>query len=106
MPGEVRAVLSSKGCLEREADFAAIRDQPLPSDAGSEPHLGQRLSSLALPLPQGQPASPAIGNISGKTFRIEPNDAGVQSVSFHFQRQACPFTLTDAKGSHSIKCGL
>jgi len=84
----------------------AIKEQPLPSDTPAEAQLRQKLASLALPLPQGQPASPVIGSISGKTFRIEPNDAGVQSVSFRFQRQACTFTLTDTKGSHSIKCGL
>jgi CubicO group peptidase (beta-lactamase class C family) len=84
----------------------AIKEQLLPADTHSEAQLKQKLASLLLPLPQGRSASPLIGSISGKAFKIEPNDAGVQSVALRFEKQACTFTLTDSKGSHSIKCGL
>jgi len=108
----VIVITSETDSMQGEMDLVwqyllpAIKEQPLPADAHSEAQLKQKLASLALPLPQGQPTSPVTGNISGNTFKIEPNDAGVQSVSLHFRRQACTFTLTDAKGSHSIKCGL
>jgi CubicO group peptidase (beta-lactamase class C family) len=83
----------------------AMKEKTLPPDEKSQSRLKRRLSSLALLPPKGQASSPLAARISGKRFKIGDNEAGVQSVSFNFQSNACVFTLTDPTGDHPIKCG-
>ncbi|HEY1661190.1 MAG TPA: serine hydrolase [Verrucomicrobiae bacterium] len=83
----------------------AMKDGPLPPDPASQAQLKQTLASLALIPPKSQPISPIAGQISGKEFIIDGNP-NVHSVSFKFHSDACKFTLTDARGGHSITCGL
>ena len=84
----------------------AMQDTALPADRGAQAHLGRQLASLALPLPKAWAASPTAHRISGKTFQIEPNDAGVHSVSFRFPSQTCTFCLTYKNGQYAVHCGL
>jgi CubicO group peptidase (beta-lactamase class C family) len=84
----------------------ALKDTVLPADREAQAQLGHTLASLALPPPKARPASPTADRIWGKTFQIEPNAAGVRSVSFRFPREACIFHLTDAEGSCAVRCGL
>jgi hypothetical protein len=84
----------------------AMKDNALPADAPSEAQLKQKLTSLALPLPMAQPASLTAARISGQSFQIESNAAGVRTVRFDFRRDACNFTLTDGNGEYPVKCGL
>jgi len=107
-----------------------IKDTALPADPEAQDQLKHKLASLALPLAQGQAASPRANGISGKIFQIEPNDAGVRSVSFifpqepatfefdasatlngqsatfHFPPKTCTFYLTDGNGRYAVHCGL
>jgi CubicO group peptidase (beta-lactamase class C family) len=84
----------------------AMKDNVLPADAPSEAQLKQKLLSLALPPPMAQAASPTAARISGKSFQIESNTAGVRTVRFDFRRDACTFTLADANGEYPVRCGL
>jgi CubicO group peptidase (beta-lactamase class C family) len=84
----------------------AMNDNALPAAPSSEAQLKQKLASLALPLPTAQPDSPTAARISGKRFQIDSNGAGVRSVRFDFDPEACTFTLTDANGDYPIRCGL
>jgi CubicO group peptidase (beta-lactamase class C family) len=84
----------------------AMQDGPVPADEATQDRLRQKIAALALPLPKGKPDSPLAGKISGKTFKIESNSGGAQSVSLRFQDDACSFTLSDDKGEYPIKCGL
>lgn len=84
----------------------AIQDITLPTDPEAQAQLGRELGSLALPLPHGNAASPVADKISANKFQIEPNAAGVQTVSFLFQREDCTFTLTDGNGQNAVRCGL
>ncbi|MGP8200957.1 MAG: serine hydrolase domain-containing protein [Limisphaerales bacterium] len=84
----------------------AISGAALPADPTTEGELRNRLASLSLPLPKSQAPSPTADRISGKTFQIEPNDAGVRSVSFQFPQNGCAFYLTDGKGQYAVQCGL
>jgi CubicO group peptidase (beta-lactamase class C family) len=109
-----------------------IQDMALPADHEAQSQLRHRLAALALPVAQGRADSPMANMISGKTFRIEPNAAGVQSISFDLPQQLSilgleldvtlgtnttafrlpprqdtgTFYLTDGKGRHAIQCGL
>jgi hypothetical protein len=64
------------------------------------------LASLSLAPPMGKPSSPTAGGISGKSFQVESNAAGVHAVRFDFRHNACTFLLTDASGEYPIRCGL
>ncbi len=98
MPGELRLVW--------EHLLPAMKDTALPADANSQAELKEKLASLALPPPMAQPTSPTAARISGKSFQIEANAPGVQTVRFDFSGDACTFTLTDANGRYPILCGL
>jgi hypothetical protein len=108
----VVAITSQTADMQNELNLVwdhllpAIKDTALPADREAQAQLGHELASLALPLPQARTASPMADKISGKTFRIEPADAGAQTVSFFFHRETCTFTLTDGKGEYAVQCGL
>jgi CubicO group peptidase (beta-lactamase class C family) len=73
----------------------------LPACDAKEPRKADmsRLSQLKLAPPKGRKTSPRT---TGKTFRLEANELGLQTVSFAFRDGACVFTAN----AHSITCGL
>jgi hypothetical protein len=73
----------------------------LPACDAKEPRKADmsRLSQLKLAPPKGRKTSPRT---TGKTFRLEANELGLQTVSFAFRDGACVFTAD----AHSITCGL
>ena len=84
----------------------AMSDSALAPDASAQEKLRHKLASLGLPLPEGKTDSPLAAKISGKSFKIETNPSGTQSVSLQFQGDQCIFHLTDDKGEYSVQCGL
>jgi hypothetical protein len=84
----------------------AIHDSALPADDAARSQLVGKLTSLALPLPVAQATSPTADRILGKTFRLDPNGLGAQSVSFDFPEGACTFYLTDGSGQYAVRCGI
>ena len=81
----------------------AFQSKALPA---ADSALPKTLQTLALPLPQGQSASPVMSSLAGKTFKLDANDLGLTSVSFAFQDRTCTFAATVGEASHSIACGL
>lgn len=59
-----------------------------------------RLRELKLAPPQGARRSSAI---PGQTYELEPNDLGIETVSFAFRDETCVFAADD---THVITCGL
>ena len=84
----------------------AMQPGPLPADAAGQKQVQQALFSLALALPEGQPASPAAARVSGKTFRLEPNGLGLQSVAFAFGNAAVTVAFRGAQADYAIPCGV
>jgi hypothetical protein len=84
----------------------AMKKGPLPADPPSQTRLRQTLSGLALTPPKGQPSSPTAARVSGKTFKLESNDPGLQSASFAFQKGACLVTFKAARATYPIACGI
>jgi len=68
--------------------------------------LGRRESQLQLLNPFSQTASPIATKISGRVFKLAPNDQGALTVRFDFIRGAVRYSLTDDRGSHFITSGL
>ena len=108
----VIAITSECGDMQGQLDLVwehllpAMKGSPLPADRPAQAQLQQTLSSLALTPPRGQTSSPVVGTTSGKTFRIDPNDLGLLSASFVFQKDACLLILGAREAEHPIVCGI
>jgi hypothetical protein len=50
--------------------------------------------------------SPTARRVSGKAFKLEANELGLQSAAFAYQGDACVFTLKDSQALYPIACGL
>ncbi len=81
----------------------AIKDAPLPPDSETRVKLQLALSTLALPMATGQISSPISQKISGKTFQLEPNDAGFKTLTLDINAtQSISFKLDE----HAVSCGI
>lgn len=98
--GDMQAVLTATWDLL----LPGIQPQPLSTSAASE-GLRRKLASLSVPPPSGKPTSPTAERISGKTYRFEPNDQKVRSLTLAFQPDRCVVTLQDDRGEHRTECG-
>ncbi len=76
------------------------------ADPAGEPGLAARLADLALPQVTGAPHSPLEGIVSGRRWRIVPNEDSVTEISLDFDDGRCVYTLTDHRGTHQIAVGL
>jgi CubicO group peptidase (beta-lactamase class C family) len=86
--------------------FTAMNEAPLPADAEGQVHLQRKIASLALNPPPGQDSSPLAHGFSGRTFKLEPNESGLQTARFTFQPGACLLTLSDAQAQYPLVCGI
>lgn len=84
----------------------AMKEKPLPADPQAQARLQQTLSPLALTPPKGQPSSPTVARVTGKTFKFETNDLDLTSASFAFRKDACAVTFKDARTAFPIACGI
>lgn len=83
----------------------AMQEGKLPADPESAARLKSVLAELNLPLVSGERSSLLVPDISGKTFVAEPNEAGIESVSFQFSDSICQYTLKAGGQSYSIAFG-
>jgi len=71
----------------------------------AEQALRRRDAALRLLAPLSATHSPLAEQISGREYRMAPNEDGVLSVSFEFARNRCRFQLADARGRHTVTVG-
>ena len=108
----VVVITSESPSMQGELDLVwqdllpAIKDRPLLADPGAQAALEEKLTGLTLVPPKARPTSPVAARISAKNFQVEPNDPGVQSLSFDFSGGSCVFKLKDGQGEHALTCGL
>lgn len=62
----------------------AMADAELPASESAMASLQQKISTLALPAPVAELASPMEAALSGKVFTLEPNDRNLSSITFQF----------------------
>ena len=107
----VIAITSESSNMQGQLDLVwehllpALRPAPLPTDPGSGDRLRATLSTLQLAAPPGQPSSPLASRVSGKTFKLQNNELGLQSVSFVFGKDSSLVTFRDRAGEYPIACG-
>lgn len=98
---DMQAVLN----LVWEHLLPAMQPSPLPANAAAHEELKQRLAQLAFVPPAGAAASPVAASVSGKTFQIDANPDGFQSIAFDFAETGCTVTLHNTRGEHHFTCG-
>jgi CubicO group peptidase (beta-lactamase class C family) len=92
--------------VQRHFPLSFETQLPAAEAAKADERLRARLNAAgSAPQIVSYPAKSAA-RISGKTFRIEPNAAGVTAVRFVFENDRCVFHLADADGDHTVVCGL
>lgn len=108
----VIAITSESPSMQGELDLvwqhllAAMASDPLPANHNAADELRHKLSSLTLSPPKAQASSLTADRISGKPFTLANNGDYARRVVFRFTKSECTFTLTDAKGTYPITCGL
>jgi CubicO group peptidase (beta-lactamase class C family) len=72
----------------------AMQEGAIPENREIEARLRDKLTALALPLPERAAAPSPAAVVSGKTYSIAPNDRGIESLSFQFMNDTCAVTMT------------
>lgn len=67
--------------------------------------LQKKLASLQLPGVVGHKESPLTKAVSGATYVVKKNNAGVELVRFDFNPDGCLFTLRDHSGEQRVHVG-
>ncbi len=77
---------------------------PRPSEAAAK--LRERSSAFRVLPPLGKTSSPLARKFNGMRLEVQPNDQGVNWVSFTFTDDACTYAMHDQNGEHRITAGL
>jgi CubicO group peptidase (beta-lactamase class C family) len=84
----------------------AMHDAPVKREIAADARLKQTLRTRTLPLPPGEAKSALADSTSGRTFMLEPNSLGIESVRLQFADDSCLFALKNATGVFEVRCGL
>lgn len=84
----------------------ALQPTALPSNKAAYKELQTRLAQLQLPLPQGNSRSPLSATINNKTYPLDANDFGLQSVTFQFTDDHCRLRFQWTDRVQQLTCGL
>ncbi len=119
----VLAITSEVGNMQGVLDLVwghllpALQPQAQAADTTTRARLQQALATLALPKAgEGIEPTSVVGrvtsrgaaiaaHIAGKTFQLEPNTLGLQSVAFACGEKRCIATFRDAHQAHPMICG-
>jgi CubicO group peptidase (beta-lactamase class C family) len=83
----------------------AMEASPLPDNRAAQAELEQKLASLTLAPQLGQPTSPLAAALSGSSYTLEPNQQGIEKISFGLLAEPNSITAHDSHGEHQIMCG-
>jgi CubicO group peptidase (beta-lactamase class C family) len=84
----------------------AMKDKPLPENAGALRELKAKIGSLAVRMPAGQATAPGAATVSGKWFEIAKNDVGIEAVKLDFSSELPALVVRTADGEKRTPLGL
>jgi len=82
----------------------AFKNDKLPADNAATTRLKEKITSLALPVPQSKTEAMAT-TISGKTFAASKNALGLQTVSFSFSNDVCEVAFQTDSSTYRVAFG-
>src|SRR5439155_4003186 len=83
----------------------ALGSRSLPTDPAAHQALEQRLTALRIDPPVGQPASPRAADCLGRTFALDENPDGIQTLRLDAAEAGCTLVVGNARGEQRIACG-
>ncbi len=83
----------------------AMRPDALPEDAAVQAALSRKLSSLSRTPAQGQAISPLASSISGRTYAVDGNALGIETIRLSFAGADCTLHVRTEAGEETIPCG-
>ncbi|HEY1014702.1 MAG TPA: serine hydrolase [Herpetosiphonaceae bacterium] len=83
----------------------AMGGAPLAEDAVSQRRLAEKLADLRLQPVRGGADSPIMAHISGRSYRVDPNELNIESIRLDVAETGWAFTARTAAGEESIPCG-
>ncbi len=85
--------------------LTAMSDDPLPEDVAAQQALHAKLSGLTLPFPEGAESSALAAKVSGQHYQTEPNQQGINGLSFVFAGDKSVLTFEKEGTAHRIVAG-
>jgi hypothetical protein len=67
--------------------------------------LKQKLSILGYEPPQGKRTSPLASVVSGRLYKVEPNETDIEEVMLEFGATTCTYIVKTKHGDSHITCG-
>lgn len=83
----------------------ALSAAPLAEDTSTHQRLTEKLSSLSLPVAQGEASSPLAAQVSGRTFAVDANPLNIETVTLNFTGSDCILTLKTPSDETTIASG-
>lgn len=80
----------------------AMAGEPLAEDTTAHHPLTEKLSSLSLPPIPGQPSSPLLPQLSGRTYTVDPNELEIETITLNFTESGCTLTLKTTTSEETI----
>jgi CubicO group peptidase (beta-lactamase class C family) len=77
-----------------------MKASALPEDGAAQRKLKEKLGSLSVWLPSGQPGSALAARVSGKRYEFPENDRGIQSIAIDFN-SGSPVLIVRAAGTET-----
>ncbi len=113
MPDQDAVIAITSGVSDMQAILNAVWTHLLPAmrdetfaTAADEARLRSRIARLEVPCPDGRPSSPEARALSGKVYRCDANDAGIETVSLAFSAGRGTLSIRDGKGLHQVEFGI
>lgn len=83
----------------------AMQNNPLPNNPAALAELKSKTSDLKLAIVKGNDHSPIAKKISKKTYTLNENALGIQSIKFNLHKTAPSITIIGKNGENNLKIG-
>lgn len=83
----------------------AMGDKPLDEASASEQRLREKLDDLKRLPVEGNVTSPTMAQVSGRTYVVDENALGIQTMTLDFSQTGCAVRITAAGHEETIACG-
>jgi CubicO group peptidase (beta-lactamase class C family) len=83
----------------------AMGAAPLPDDEAAQVALAAKLASLHLPPPSGQALSPIAARVAGRSYTVDANPDGIETIRFDFDPAEARITVRIGGQDQRVVCG-